>query len=174
MVQNPFNMIYAALFELALAHPYFKALPPGNLIRFDDPTDRSPIKNPIAAADVPELMLMLDNTAVNIRDTSDTTKCVRTFSWQLSSGDYRYPEIMSEMEWALLCAMCGWPKKLCVLKWENKTFVKRVALTNAITGISNQELNRNIQGWAAIWSAEVEMHFLTDDLLKFRCPHDGT
>lgn len=167
MKPNPFIMVYGALWDLLLAHPYFKTIRPGNLIRFDDPTNRNVIKPQIVSGDVPEVMLMIEGTQINLQDSSSTSKCVRTYSWQIATGDLRYSELMGNLEWSLFCAMANWPKHVTALRWKEKAFAKRVSISAGETGIAVASLNRDLRGWAAVWRCEVEMHFLTSDLLEF-------
>lgn len=165
---NPLGLTYSALWDLVLSHPEFAALPKGNLIRFDSKDDSDPLsaKKNLSAADTPELLLTIDATTTNIRNTSSSSLLTRSFAWQVSSGDLRYTEKMAHLEWALFCAMCDWPAKLCSLQWKEKGFVKAARIVGVQTGISNTELNRNIKGWAAIWRIEVDMYFQTSDLLQ--------
>jgi hypothetical protein len=162
---NPFELVYSALWDLLLQHPHFQTVKAGNKIRFDMKHDSAPLKPKLIAADLPELMLLIDATTANLRNTSNSSMCIRTFSWQVSSGDFRYTELMGKLEWALYCAMNDWPNRLGALQWKEKSFVKRANIVSAITGISNPEMNRNIQGWAALWRVEVEMHFDFQDLI---------
>lgn len=166
---NPFAQVYSALWNLAESHPHFNAISPGNKIRFDG-NDSNPIKDRLSATDLPEIMLRIDNTVVNLQNTSSSSEVIRTYLWQFSSGDYRYNELMADLEWAIVCAIVNWPNMLGVLKWHDKSFVKRVTLQNSQTGLSDPVLNRNINGWAAMWRSEVIMVFQTSDLLKeLRC-----
>ncbi len=172
---NPFSMVYNAIWDMLAEHPYFQTVAPGNRIRFDVPDDPQPIKMNIAAADLPDLLLMINSSNINLQSTSNTSEITRQYNWQFSTGDYRYTEHLAPMEFALMCACANWPKKLGTLKWNEKAFVKRVNLLSGQSGVSDPEQNRNINGWSAVFTIEVLMVFATQDLLEvLEFSHDGT
>lgn len=164
--QNPFNMVMTALWEMLLNHPRFvRDVKEQNRIRFDLAGNRDPLKGPIQVGDLPEVCIGMSAASANIMETSSTSMCRRTYSIMCSSGDYRYTEILGNVEWQVWVAMCGWKRTLGGLLWKDKNFVKRTNVSNVATGLSNPEQNRNIRGWSSVWSVEVEMHFATADLL---------
>lgn len=163
---NPFNMVLTAIWDMLLAHPRFvRDVKEKNRIRFDLKGNRDPLKSTIQVADLPEVCVASLAASANIMETSSTSKCNRTYSIMISSGDYRYTEICGEVEWQVWCAMVGWKRTLGGLLWKDQNFVKRANVTNVATGLSDSEKNRNIRGWSSVWSIEVEMHFRTLDLL---------
>lgn len=171
---NPFSLVYSALWDLATRSPAVAALVrEGNRIRFDDESNRGPLKGTIAPADTPELALMVRSLSANLRATSSTSSCVRQYAWMVSTNDLRYTQLLSPLEWALFCAMDGWPTALGALRWADKAFVKRVQLSGGSTGLSDAEQNRGIRGWSAVWSVDVEMHFEESDLAAYAAAERG-
>ncbi len=165
MTSNPFNMTLTAIWDMLLAHPRFvRDVKEGNRIRFDNPKNRDPLKANVEASDLPEVCVAMSNVSANVMETSSTSKCIRTYTIMISSGDYRYTEILGEVEWQVWVALCGWNRTFGGLKWHDKNFIKRANVTSANQGLSNPEQNRNIRGWSSVWSVEVEMHFSTADL----------
>ena len=162
---NPFSLVYDALWGLAMRHRDLAArVKPGNRISFGDFVVPDPLKPKIAPADLPELVLTVRNMSAVLHNTSSTSMCTRNYAWMISSGDYRYNQVLSGLEWALFVAMSGWRTTITGLRWKDKSFCKRVVLSGGPTGLSNAELNRDIHGWSAIWAIDVEMHFDQADL----------
>lgn len=162
---DPFAQVFTGLWELALKHPGLNALVVDrNRIRFDLP-DRDVQKEAVADADLPELMLLSESISGNLQNTSSSSMITRQYSWVMSTGDFRYNERLSQLEWMLWCAMVGWKDVLTRLTWRGNAFVKRVNLQSSSTGISDPARNRGINGWSAVWRCEVEMHFRTSDLM---------
>jgi hypothetical protein len=115
-------------------------------------------------ADAPELILASDSAVVNLRDSSCSSMITRTYSFLISTNDYRIKERLHPVEWMLFVSLANWPTELMTLEWEGKRFVTMANITGATTGLSNTVLNRGIKGWSAIWSLLVQMHFATADL----------
>lgn len=163
---TPFTMVLSAIWELLLDHPcFFRDVREGNRIRFDSQKDRDPLKSTIGAADLPEVSVVSQTVSANIQNTSSSSMCIRRYSILVSTGDYRYSEILGVIEWYIFVAMVGWQTRLTRLKWQDKAFCKRLNVVSATTGLSDPAQNRNIVGWSAVWQIEVEMHFATADLL---------
>lgn len=164
---NPFTLVYDALWRLVQQNPAFtESVPEGNRIRYDNPFDRSPVKKNVGAADLPELVLVADTLSANIHATSSSSKVVRQYKWMMATGDFRYSEFLAQLEWQVFTAMCDWQSTLAALCWREKTFVKRADLLSGAAGVSDLNLNRGIAGWSAIWRVELEMHFQTSDLYR--------
>jgi len=163
---NPFEMVLTELWNMLLAHPQFvRDVKEQNRIHFDDADNRSPIKSTIAAADLPEVAILTSTGTANIMSTSSTSMTIRQYSIMVSTGDYRYTEILAKVEWYVFCAMVGWKNRISGLQWKGKTFAKRLNVVFFFNDTANPEKNRNIKGWSAVWVIEVEMHLQTSDLL---------
>lgn len=165
--QNPFGMVLTRIWEMLLRHPSIAAdVRPQNRIRFDDETNRDPFKAQVQAGDLPELSVTVDTATVNLHNTSSSSMITRQYAVMVATGDSRYSELLSKIEWALFVATLGWRTQLTSLRWRDKAFVKRANLVNVTAGLSDPKLNRNIAGWSAKWVVEVEMHFETADLTQ--------
>lgn len=164
---NPFSMVFSALWTALLNHPKFTTdVKDRNRIRFDSETDRDPLKDQVQAADLPEVAIIASTGNGNLHDTSSSTKMVRQYALMVSTGDYRYSEILSRVEWYMLAALLGWKSQIATVEWNGQKFVKRVNIVSTQAGMSDPRLNRNITGWSTVWAVEVEMHFNTADLLS--------
>ena len=171
---NPFTMVFSELWQMLLEHPQFvRDVREGNRIRFDKTGNRDPLKDHVQAADVPEVCLVASTGSANLMGTSSSSSCVRQYSSLVSTGDYRYTEYLGVVEWYIFCALTGWKGRLAALKWKDQNFVKRLNVVSTMAGMSDPERNRNIAGWSAVWTIEVEMHFNTSGLQgELRCAGD--
>lgn len=140
----------------------------GNRIKFNSPTDRDPIKQNVADADLPELILRPAGTPTsNICNTSSTSMLVQRWEWIVSTGDMRANYRLLPVKWAIFAAMVNWQTELCALQWpidSGRTFVKRANTLAAIEGESDRQNNRGVGGWSCVWACEVEMHIKTADI----------
>lgn len=165
--QNPFTMLLTAIWEMLIDHPAFaRDVKEGNRIRFDSLANRDPLKDPVEVADMPEVAIVAESVTANLMQTSSTSQCTRIYSILISTGDNRYSAFLGQIEWDVFVALLGWKTKLTGLRWRGKSFVKRTNVTTARSGLSDPKQNRNLKGWSAVWSIEVEMHFDTQDLQK--------
>ena len=165
---NPFSMVYDALWELFEAYPDIDDLVlPGNRIKYNKDKVGNPLPQHINDADLPEIVLATDGIGqTNLHQTSCSSSITRTFSWLLSTGDFRLNERLLPVEWMIFVAMHDWQTVLADLLWEGKSFVTRADLLECTNGLSDPDLNRKITGWSAVWRIEVEMHFKHADLLE--------
>lgn len=166
---NPFDLVFDQLWNLAEASAPLDALVrERNRIKFNKTGDRDPLKQTVAVADLPELVLGTNGaSAINMHATSCSSMITRRYTWLLSTGDYRVNEILNPVEWAIFCAMTNWKASLGSLTWNSKSFVKRMNFVDVSEGQSDPQLNRGIKGWSALWGCEVEMHFTTSELQAF-------
>lgn len=161
---NPFSMTYDALWQMAASHPEFNRLVKiGNRIRYDD--SRDPEKQVVAAADLPEVVLVSESLSTNLHATSSSSMMTRNYTWLISTGDLRMNELLYPVEWALICAMANWKQVLGALKWKGAHFIKQHDMTAASEGESDSTRNRGIIGWSSSWRCTVQMYFKTNDLI---------
>jgi hypothetical protein len=165
-LDNPFIQVFDALWTMVEDHPDIDTLVlRGNRVKYNSLTDRDPLKQNISTGDTPELVLASDGFGANMTNTSCSTMCLRRYSWLVSTGDFRLNKFLLPVEWMLYVAMHDWRRVLTALEWPvGWKFVKRMAIVDVTTGISDPERNRSIRGWSALWRLEVEMHFPTADI----------
>lgn len=172
MPANPFTQVYDALAGMLRDQSIMTdVVRSNNLIIFDAEYNRDQLaaKRQIATADLPELILTTSGIAnANLMSTSCTTAITRNYQFLLSTGDYRVNEILFQVEWALLVCLMGWQTELTSLQWNDHSFVKNTRLLDGAEGDSDPERNRNIRGWSALWTCQVDMVFETDELLALR------
>lgn len=167
MSDNPFTLVYDELWKMLEAHPQFNAdVKEGNRIKYNWPDDRDPLKKTVMPGDLPEVVLMQTTVNANLYQSSSGSMCTRQYSILISTGDWRVNAFLSQVEWDVFTALMLWKERLGALQWRSKTFVKRANIVGASSGASDPERNRNIKGWSAVWTVEVEMHFTSQDLLN--------
>lgn len=170
-MSDPFTQVYDALWELAETTPTFTRLVKlGNRIKYTSPTGRNPEKSStLSDGDFPEVILSSEGLNANMWNTSNSSMCVRKYSWLITTGDFRLSYRLYPVEWAVFVAMHGWREKLGALLWAGKSYCKRMAITDVLNGIIRPKSEiASPEGWSAIWSCEVEMHFDANELVRIR------
>jgi hypothetical protein len=169
LTPNPLTLVHDALWRMAdAAMDLDNIVRAGNRIRFNSPTNRDPLKQTVADADLPELILEPAGTPrSNICNTSSTSMLTQRWRWVVSTGDLRANYRLLPVKWAIFVAMVNWKTELCALEWpvgSGRTFVKMANTLDAQEGESDRALNRGIVGWSCVWACEIEMHLKTQDI----------
>ena len=165
MSSDPFSLVHNALWTLLERHKGFTDLvKSGNRIKFTG-ANRAPIKDPILTADLPEVRVTPVGGASQVQMTSSSTKVIKKWSVQVSTGDQRVDAVMFPVEWEILRALNDYVSTLTALQWNSKPFVKLCRVTDISEGVSQQDLNRGIKGWSVVWACEVQMWFDSSDLV---------
>lgn len=153
---TPFSLVYDTLWKMMIADERF-TVKSGNRLDFNT-NDRSAPKSQMSTADYPEVMLVAEGCSGNLCNTSSTSMITRRFSWVVSTGDFRYNQLFP-VEWAIFAGMLAWRYELGSLLWNGNPFVTRANLVEANTDQIDKQRRRGIEGWIAVWTIEVEMHF---------------
>jgi len=179
---DPFSQVDRALWDLLEAHEGFTdRVRSGNRIKFSGGGSRSPMKDQVSEADLPEVRLIPTGGTPTLEIDSHTCQVVRRWEIQIATGDQRVDEAgdltgtdkaygasLLPVEWEILRAMQGWRDVLRALNWpadeENKPFVLVHKCQPFTDGTTNTDLNRGIKGWSTVWGLEVYMAFLTSDM----------
>ncbi len=159
---DPFTLVYSTLWDLIENNDEITDLVHvGNRVKFDDA--RAP-KESIVDADTPELQLRPESFITSIKATSSTTDIVKDYTLFISTGNWDLEEHFNRMSWELIRACISWDTILTAIKWNDKAFVFRFELLDAQEGTSELDLERGLDGWAALWRIQVYMQFLTSDI----------
>lgn len=170
---DPFSLVYDKLWEPVEAHPDLLGLGVrvGNRSRLDDNNDRKPIKDKVATADLPELLLMPQSMNAPLHATSNSSKIIKRYLWVITTGDMRVDEVLFPLSFLVLCAMTASLPGLKALEWPaGHKFVRRLDMTDSVSGQSELQRQANIRGWSAVQTIEVEMSFGTSDLIAAATP----
>lgn len=154
---DPLTQVYNALWELvADSEELANFVREGNRIKLNR---HNPLKQNIAASDVPELLLVPSSALSNLHQTSSSSQLQMTFEWVLVTGSMDITEFLLPVSWELFRAMRPWGESLKGLTWNGEEFVKKLELLNMTTGQSDAQRNRGIEGFTSIWACEVTMIF---------------
>lgn len=162
---DPLTQVYEALFDLPWRRTTLCTLVrPGNRASFVG-SSREPLKPTVGAADLPELRLVPRQATPHVQRTSSSTWWTIRFEYGIATGEQQLHLALFPIEWELLRAMADWATALQSLTWKTHPFVVVCHPLAVNEGMNDQDYNRGVTGWVAIWSCEVEMQFRTADLL---------
>jgi len=155
---DPFSMVYDALWVMIERNQKLKEyIPPGNRIKYGNETLP---KEENVESDTPELTLLITGGTHELISSCSTTKFRKSYAWALSTGDLENARF-HWMEFELMRCLVDWETTLAPLKWKDCPFVVNLIFTGAEIGTMMRELNKNVEGWAAMLSIDVEMEFQT-------------
>lgn len=165
---NPFTLVYNAIWNLLLARPSFvEQVKVGNRITFiptgDNKVTTQKDFNKLGA-DFPEVQLLIEGTEPHHNNTSSSSTLKRIYAIQVNMDGALLSPGLFELEWEIFIALKHWWLTVSALEYKNERFVKAVRNLPTTTGYNIQD-NSTIRGWASIWRAEVEMHFSNTNLV---------
>jgi hypothetical protein len=161
---DPFSLVYNALWDLLEASPEFEdAVREKNRVKFVGSNNRSPIKDRVQTADLPEVRIVPTTIFPHIQRSSTSSSVDITFEIQTSTGEQvlDQPLTLFPVQWCILMAMSNWELHLKQLTWHNDHFVKLAKPTEASLGVSDDDLNRGVKGWSAVWACSMQLWFTT-------------
>lgn len=163
MAIDPFSQVYDALWDLMERHtPFAKLVKPANRIKYSG--RRQPEKQSIADSDYPQVRILPAGSEVHHERTSSSGSIIKRFEVQIATGDRRVDERVFPLQWEIIRAMHGWQTVLNALTWEEVAFVTSARLLDLQDGLTLDESQERIIGWAAVWACEVLMFFPTTKL----------
>lgn len=162
MADNPFSLVYLKLWDmLETSSMVTNLVRVGNRQKFDSNYGPKPVTIDV---DKPELILQPESFIADLKATSSTTDITKDYTLFISTGNWDLDKYFNSLSWELIRAVLQWDTQLVALKWNEKSFVREMALTEAEEGTEQDEESRQPQGWAAVWRIQVMMQFLTTDL----------
>lgn len=166
MRSNPFGMIFDGLWGMVTADPYLNSVVSlGNRMKY---AERVTEKDVATTADMPELRLVPAGGSASILRTSSSTSCIRRFAFQLQTGTQNLHETYLDIQWALMCALVGWPGVVGALLWNGQPFVKRMGVIEVtelmLRPFPESNPSGEIKGWSTVWVCELECWFNSDQL----------
>lgn len=168
---TPFSKVFDEIWNLLEANSDFTNIVSlGNRIKFNNDNTRDPLKENVASEDMPEVVLATSGAAINLGNTSSSTRVAQNYSLIVNTGDLRINTYINTINWLFLCCLSDWHTSLTALTWCGLPFVKTVRVAGVVVGQSQQERNRGITGWGAVWNIEVEMFFAKSSQLVFAEP----
>ncbi len=163
---DPITLVYEALWYLLESSPHFTSrVKSGNRMKFIG-KNVDPLKDHIRDMDIPEVRIIPTSIEPHMQRTSNSSSMWKRFEIQIATGDQSLdnPAALFPVEWALVLAMSNWFTHLQQLTWKGRKIVVRFRIPEVSEGVSDQDLNRGIKGWSAVWACEIELWFTTTDL----------
>lgn len=162
---DPLTQIYDALWDMLETHKGFDRLVRvGNRAKFSLAGPRDPVKDEISEADLPEVRIVRTGGEAHLQRTSNGSSILQRYEVQIGTKSLRYDTELFPLEWEIYKAFSKWQDKLKGLEWAGKPYVKLARPLSFTTGVDEGQLDRGIEGWATVWSIEVELWFATADL----------
>lgn len=160
-MKDPFTQTYEGLWTLVERNLTLKRyIALGNRVKFDE---KNAIKEEISDADVPELSLMLAGASPGTANSSTSRSIIKQYIWGVASGSFTLNPGYNIVAFELWRSLIDYESTLCRLEWgtndDRCTFIQKMNLTSVDETLTNQELNRLIEGWSGLWLCEVEMVF---------------
>ncbi len=166
ILHNPFTLLYDELWNLLEQSPELSQLVAvGNRLKFNDEFNREPLKETVATADMPEILILSDGGDFNLMNSSSTSRFDLSYSIVINTGDYRLNVFAHQIQWFIFCQFVKWKTTLTTLTWKNEAFVKNVRLSNVTTGESMAERNRGINGFTTVCKILVEVIINTANIV---------
>lgn len=154
---DPFSMVHDALWVMVERNQnILDMVKPGNRIKFDKQNE--PLQRKMDA-DLPELILVPGGGTYGGKDNSTQSTVVRTYEWQIATGDIRLQPIYNKLMFEMYRSMIDWNCVLCPLLWCDCPFVNGFRMIQHIEGQLSTEQNKSIPGWSALWTCEVDFSF---------------
>lgn len=157
---TPFDIVYAQLLQDIAADVVLTTIKDKNVIAYTQ--DSSPEKVGHATNDLPELTVYMSSFTGNIHASSSHSLIKTRWRFQAISSGYDSKRLHA-LAFAVVRVLTRWKNVNPPLTWKDRVFVKDVRLANADQGIAQN--STNIQGWATLMDAEIDLTFLTSDLM---------
>lgn len=171
---DPFSQVERALWTMLEAHEGFTdRVRSGNRVKFSGGNSRSPMKDEVSAADLPEVRIIPAGKVEQLEIDSTACHVAGTWQIQIATGDQRtdeagdlagsdkaYGASVFPVQWEILRALQGWRTHIKTLTWSGETFVTAFKIGGPTSeGTTDTDLNRGVKGWSSILSVTVFMHF---------------
>ena len=163
---NPFLKTYDAVYNMLFGgtgNELAAMVSVGNRINFGSPSElnRDPVKIRPVTADLPEVRLIDEGGALNLHANSSSLSYTQSLSLVIQSGDWRYGNFCSALNWYTVVNMSKWRTELIGiggLTWNGASIIKniRMGVVSQI-GESNPERPNSINGWSTVWRMQIDM-----------------
>lgn len=171
-VANPFLKVYDGVYDLLFnsggsANLLADIIKVGNRVHFGTlkEHDRTQSKPSVVSADHPELWLYDEGATINPHFDSSSMEAMQNISLQCSTGDYRYGNYVSVINWYMMANMIQWRTALGALRWNSRPFVKNLKSIPIQIGETNTERNNALAGWTTIWRMQIQLVINTVDVI---------
>jgi hypothetical protein len=163
---NPFSFLINALWEALESNTNFTDLvKEANRIKLD--SGFRPFKSTLVESSVPEVCILPVGKRLFEEAPCDGATIVQSLHITVATGRERTSDLL-DVEWRVIQtiakAIYASTGHLQSLTWNAEQIIKNVNILPMEEGLTNDEVNRELRGWAAILPLEVKM-FFTNSLL---------
>lgn len=158
---NPFTLVQTQLWSLVEAFPpWADSVRMGNRIKFTG-NARDPEKENRRTADTPEVSLFPSGGTTNLHSNSSQSEITKEYVFTAVTGDKRVNWTHDDLHFYMLQAISRWKSTggLSSLVWKGATFVEDANVSTITEGITDEQLNKNLAGWASTITIVVRMRF---------------
>ncbi len=160
---NPLDAAYTALIQALLRAPSVRqSFREGNRITYVK--SETSEKATIQGGDLPEFVLFLSGFGGNLHSSSSSNKFTLSYTLNLSSGSFD-SQLINNLIFGMWVALLNWKNSIHTAKYLDKSFIKDVRVNPSPVGLSDEERNRQIKGWAAVLGIELDVYLDTAELL---------
>lgn len=163
---NPFSFVIDALWDALEANTNFTTLvKEQNRIKLD--SGFRPFKSTLVESSVPEVCILPVGKRLFEEAACSGATVIQIVHITLATGKERTVDLLN-VEWRILQAISkaiyASTGHLQSLAWNSEKIIKEVTPLPWEEGLTNDEQNRELRGWAAILPLEIKM-FFTNSLL---------
>lgn len=160
---NPFMIAYNALWDLVDSNASIDRLVrTKNKIKFDTIQGR---KEQAVDSDFPELSLSPLGGVTGLCHNSSGTRCIRQYTWGVTTKDVRLKHEFNPLIWQLFISMAQWQSGFANFLWNDKSFIRELALVDETSSDLGLLEEKGIRGWSGLMTVELHFFFSKTDLL---------
>ena len=159
MIDDPYTLLLRSAWMFLRARTDFCALVPlGNQIDYlGDAGD--PEKESKGEADFPYVRVIVARSGPGQANDSASISDRMTIQVQVKSGDKRLHRLHNPLRWIVLKAMVGAQVGFPKIMWNGMYPFWRLQVESVEDGQLQNDLERGIIGWSAVWQCSVDMRF---------------
>lgn len=170
--KDPIYQTFQGIWDCLTHNTAFAALVPA-MNRIDYTSDvRTADKPGLLTADTPQVRVVQTGLEGQIFRTTNSSSLAVHWAIEVTVGDKRL-ENLTEMQWAVFCAMSHWQTYLRdEVEWQGANVFKRLMPMKVETEYSPKAVKPEPAGWKTVWAGIGELFIETSDLQAY--PNGGT
>lgn len=165
--KDPIFQTYLGIKDCLFASSHFTSLvPTTNFIDYTSDV-RMPDKPGMRTADQPQVRVTQLGIGPQIFRTSNSSSIEVHWSIEIKVGDQRL-EKLTELEWAIYCAMSHWQTYLRdAISWDGENVCKRLHPMKVETQFGQQKKPPEAMGWISVWQATTDLFISTSKVKAY-------
>lgn len=163
--EDPYSRVIHALWAMLEMDPLFCSLvKPGNRVKFTGSLSL-PIKDTVAAGDLPEVMIRHTASLPHDRASSTHFMDTATFTIDVATGDQRLTALHAPLKFAIVRAFSNW-SGLTNVKWNDERIIIQARHGPVVDALSDQAAVRRQFGWTSLWQVTVDLNWSTASMMQ--------